>query len=458
MEYKDLLVVISNLKERLAVLEKENLSLKKENSILKERLAYYNTPKTSLNSSLPPSKDENRPNQSLRKGSVNKPGGQLGHKGKTLEMTATPDHIVELHPDYCCGCGASLTEIESVKDLVRQVVDIPPIQAFYTEYRSYSKQCSCGCTTKGRFPQNVKTPISYGPNTEALVGYFHARQYLPFGRMEETFNDVFNISISEGGIHCLLERFAAKTTPVYQLIKQRVSNSPVIGTDETGAKVNGKKHWIWTWQTDSATYIAHSDTRGGDTVKKEFPEGFTKSTLVSDGWRPQLTTPALHHQACLPHLLRRLNYLNEKYVDQQWGREFQQLLYDTISIKKENEFGNEQYNKLTMHSVLKLEYLLNNPPDKEFKELYTFYKRMRREQQNLLVFLYIREVPPDNNASERAIRNIKVKQKISGQFKTITAAQNFAKIRSVIDTTIKNRMNVLKALIEIAKFEYQFVN
>ncbi len=85
----------------------------------------------------------------------------------------------------------------------------------------------------------------------------------------------------------------------------------------------------------------------------------------------------------------------------------------------------------------------SKPPNKKRKELYTFYKRMRREQQNLFVFLYTLEVPADNNASERAIRNIKVKQKISGQFKTTTAAQNFAKIRSVVDTTIKNGMNVL---------------
>ena len=102
--------------------------------------------------------------------------------------------------------------------------------------------------------------------------------------------------------------------------------------------------------------------------------------------------------------------------------------------------------------------VLDKPPNKKRKELYTFYKRIRREQQNLFVFLYILEVPPDNNASERAIRNIKVKQKISGQFKTTTAAQNFAKIRSVIDTTIKNGMNVLQALILIAKSEYQVLD
>ena len=81
---------------------------------------------------------------------------------------------------------------------------------------------------------------------------------------------------------------------------------------------------------------------------------------------------------------------------------------------------------------------------------------MKRERQTLFVFLFLEQVPFDNNASERAIRNVKVKQKISGQFKKVQAAQNFAKIRSVIDTTIKNGMNVILTLNLIAKFEFLF--
>ncbi|GGW42124.1 hypothetical protein GCM10007383_28530 [Arenibacter certesii] len=103
--------------------------------------------------------------------------------------------------------------------------------------------------------------------------------------------------------------------------------------------------------------------------------------------------------------------------------------------------------------VQRLKDLLEKPPDKEYKELYKFYKRMCKERQHLFTFLFIEGVPPDNNASERAIRNVKVKQKISGQFKNQRTAQNFAKIRSVIDTTIKNDMNVLEALTLIAKLQ-----
>ena len=81
---------------------------------------------------------------------------------------------------------------------------------------------------------------------------------------------------------------------------------------------------------------------------------------------------------------------------------------------------------------------------------------MCREKDHLFSFLFVKNVPPDNNASERAIRNVKVKQKISGQFKKARTAQNFAKIRSVIDTCVKNGTNVVQAMSLIAKFDFNF--
>lgn len=104
--------------------------------------------------------------------------------------------------------------------------------------------------------------------------------------------------------------------------------------------------------------------------------------------------------------------------------------------------------------VQHLEYLLNSPPNQKHKELYTFYKRMQKENQHIFTFLFIADVPPANNVLERAARNVKVKQKISGQFKVAQTAQNFAKIRSLIDTTLKNGLNVLQALAIVAKFEF----
>jgi transposase len=448
---------IEVLIRRLEALEKKVETLEKENAFLKDRLAKYENPKNSRNSSIPPSKDENRPkkNQSLRTPSGKKPGGQKGRKGKTLEMTASPDTIIELVSDYCRGCGASLQDRPKIKGKSRQIVDIPPIKAVYTEYQSFIKVCTCGCQTSADFPEGVHAPVSYGENIEALVAYFHARQYLPFARLKETLNDAFGVPISEGGVHCLLRRFAQKATPIYQMIKRTVQDSEVVGTDETGVKVNGFKHLFWTWQTPLFTYIAHSNNRGSETIDREFPEGFPKSVLVHDGWRAQIKTLSKYHQTCLAHLQRTLNHLNQLYPKQKWGINFIKLLYDAQKLKNKLDFQNEQYNIDRALIIQRFDFLLDNPPNQKQKELYTFYKRMLRERQHIFIFLFIENVPPDNNASERAIRNVKVKQKISGQFKEEHAAQNFAKIRSVIDTTIKNGLNVLEALALIAKFDLQ---
>lgn len=152
---------------------------------------------------------------------------------------------------------------------------------------------------------------------------------------------------------------------------------------------------------------------------------------------------------------RTFNYLKERYPENIWTEKFIKLLYESLELKKKWEVQSKELLIERAVIIQRMEHLLDNPPQQQHKELYTFYKRMCKERQHLFTFLFIDQVPPDNNASERAIRNVKVKQKISGQFKTEQTALNFAKIRSVIDTTIKNGLNVLQALTMISKFEFQ---
>lgn len=455
MNNKDLYNRIIKLEAQLSVLNKTIHSLKKENIQLKEDLIKYQTRKNSRNSSLPPSNDENRPkcNQSLRKPSGKKPGGQKGHKGSYLKASGNPDEIIELTSDYCTQCGNSLIDIIGIKKGTRQIIDIPEITPIFKEFHVFSKTCRCGKITTPDFPKNINSAISYGENIQGLIAFFHARHYIPFDRMRKIFNNVFNIDISEGGLHYLLNKFATKAQSTYETIKNKIQLSSVIGSDETGAKVNGDKHWFWTWQTDKLTFIAHSEKRGGSAITENFPNGFPNSTLVHDGWKPQVNTTANFHQLCLAHLQRDLKYLNQLYPKNNWGKSFLILLYDSLKVKR--NMNSVKYNKnylLKKNIYERLELLLSKPPPEIYKKLITFYNRMSRDKKHLFTFLEIPNVPSDNNASERAIRNIKVKQKISGQFKTDSAAQNFAIIRSVIDTMIKNNRNILNGLASIAKF------
>lgn len=440
---------MQNIHNILAALLSEVDELKKENADLKRRLAKYETPKNSSNSSIPPSKDENRPrHSSLREKSGRKPGGQKGRKGNTLKMVSIPD-ITEKHiPGYCTCCGKDISNVAYEYAGKRQVIDIPEIKTLITEHQVFKKTCKCGHTTIGSYPSIANAPVSYGPNIESLVGYFHTRQYIPFKRMQEVFTDIFHLPISEGGIHYLLAKLVKKAQPAYELIKQKLKQNLVfaVGSDETGVKVDGQKYWAWTWQNDEATFISITDNRGEKSITGNFGHGFKKSVLVHDCWKSHFNTPALSHQICTAHLLRELNYLTERY-NHKWSIVCKSILGAAIHLNNKLSDA-DYYAPIPQRTYLEkrlaqiLEYQL--PPN--HKELVSFQKRLIKYRNYIFTFLYHPKVPPDNNASERAIRNIKVKQKVSGQFKSNSGGNAFAVLRSVTDTIIKNNQNVLSSL------------
>ncbi len=447
---------VDRLKARVKELEyfeKENKLLRRENKDLKEKLAKYENPKNSSNSSIPPSKDENRPfkSKSLRKKTGRKPGGQKGHEGTTLEMVSDPNEIIDHVPEYCQCCGKDISAIPGDFVERKQVIDLPPIEPVVTEHRIYKKTCPCGHISMSSYPGAQQAPVSYGPMIESLTGYFHSRQYIPFLRMQELFRDIFSVPISEGGIHCLLDRLSTKALPLYHKIRDMVISSPVVGTDETGCRLNGKKIWIWAWQTNRLTWLRGTNNRGYKTIEENFPAGFENAVLVHDCWKSHFQTDVQTHQLCTAHLLRELNYLEERYR-LRWPGKFRKLILDGIALKKKLNPG-DYYQPLEERTELenKLKKLLTCRLDYTHKELVSFQKRMLKYKDYILTFLYHPKVPPDNNGSERAIRNVKVKQKVSGQFKSWKGVENFLVLRSITDTALKNKQHVLNALNLIAK-------
>jgi transposase len=437
--------------KRIAELEQEVKMLKAIIFELIERLAKYENPKNSRNSSIPPSKDENRPfkSKSLREVSGRNPGGQPGHEGKTLEMVSTPDEIVLHNPMFCKHCGLAIGHLPAELIEKRQIVEIPPIKPVYIEHQVFARTCTCGCTVIGSFPPQITPGISYGKSVESLSAYFYARQYLPFARMQEMFNDVFSLPISEGGIHQVLDRATAKAEPAYKLIHERIKDASVIGSDETGTHIGEGKGWFWTWQNKRLTYIVASLNRGTQTINKHFERGFPKAVLVHDCWKSHFEPNALTHQICIAHLLRELTYLDECY-DSTWPKLFKELLRDAIHLKQKllpSDYLAPMPQRTNL--ILRLLELIETPVPKEYNELAAFHRRMFKYKNYIFPFLFNFDVPPDNNGSERAIRNIKVKHKISGYFKSIKGAEQFAILRSVIDTAIKNKQNILNAFSQI---------
>ena len=441
--------------ERIKELEKENANLRLLVEDLLAKVNKLQNRKNSNNSSIPPSKDGNRPKKtkSLRKKSGKKPGGQKGHPGTTLSMTGTPDIIVEHKPKICINCGSELGQKGMALSGRRQVIDIPDIVPHYTEYRVFKKTCMCGSLNSGDYPPNVNAPISYGPNIESLIAYLYSRQYLPSERMQELFRDVYGLPISEGSIFNILGRFVKKSVPVYGYIREKIANGKVVGADETGIRIDGEMNWGWTWQNNEATYITVSPNRGPQTISDNFEKGLPKTILVHDCWKPHFKSGANSHQICTAHLLRELKYFEERF-SHHWPTSFRKILLDALALKKKFKRTDYYYpNKERENLKIRLQKLLDEELPSGMKDMETFQNRMCRYKDYLFTFLQRPDVPPDNNGSERAIRNVKVKQKISGQFKTFFGANSFAMLRSITDTCLKNKQNVLNALKTIANYQ-----
>lgn len=431
--------MITSLSEKVALL----LELQQKKGVKKD----------SHNSHLPPSSDITSKTKSLRRKSERPSGGQKGHSGNTLEMSATPDRIIDLKSNFCGRCGGSLTAGEFVLQARRQVVEIPPIKPIIQEYRQYL--CTCpGCQHQqlADFPATVVAPIQYGSSVQALTAYLSVYQYVPFRRLKSLFSQVFNLEMSEGTIKNLLDKAAVKAEFVYDRIKLEISASKAVGSDETGAKVNGQKWWIWVWQNICNTFLVASPNRGSKTLNEVWENGLPKATLSSDRWAPQLKFPAGGHQLCLAHLMRDTIYLREK-ENHEFADKFKQLLSKVFQVCRTNR---ERTKPCSLIEGEVLERELNQAlmiviDREQYPESAKFQRAMIRHRNSLLPCLYDLEIAPDNNGSERAIRNIKVKQKISGQFKT--GQKVFCVLRSVIDTLVKRKLDVLPQLNQIMKIQ-----
>lgn len=444
-EFQIIVTVNRTLQDQLILKDKEIQKLNAEVDKYKHR-------KDSNNSSTPPSQDQNRTkrNQSLREKSGKKPGGQPGHEGNTLKMTSTPDDVLAHIPTCCTSCGKELIDSPVLLDR-RQVIDLPPVKAIIIEHQVYRRICTCGHCVDGEFPKEATNNVNYGPRISAYISYLNVRQYMSTNRIKEYFEKVCNLHISEGTICNKLKDMATRLEIPYNAIRENLINSTTyVGGDETGCKINGDKGWMWTWQNETNTFIVASENRKAITISENFMVGFPKAVFIHDCWKSQINTSALNHQLCLAHLLRELNYFIELNKEK-WSVQFKSLLKKALNLKPTLDYKMDNSYEISLIEK-ECKKLLDQTIDFDNTKFKAFKNRMIKLSGYLFTFLHYQNVPPDNNGSERAIRNVKVKQKVSCQFKTFNGAKYFAIIRSVIDTCIKNSMDIFDALLKAAYF------
>ena len=402
-------------------------------------------PKTPENSSLPPAKGFKRTKRSPPAESRAKLGPPVGHPGRSRRRREA-DLVVVCAPSQCRRCGQALDTASRQHIGTSQVVDLPPLRPVVVEAWRYAARCSaCGTTTRGSYPPGLEPTRVFGPGLEALVSYLHEQHHVGYQRLQQLGRDVFGLHLSEGAVANLLRRTALKLAPQVAAIREAVRASPVIGSDETSARVSGQTWWQWVFQTPTASYHLLAPSRGGAVVHDFLGEAHP-TTWVSDLWQPQLNAAAGQHQVCLAHQLRELQYVQDA-EHSAWAVPFATLLRAAIHLAHERDAGrldDDPYVRAVAMTEAWANALLATPvPGAEASRLWV---RFRKHRDQLFRFLYDPTVPPTNNASEQALRPSVVHRKVLGSFRSGWGADAHAALTSVFDTARKRGVDLFATL------------
>jgi len=425
--------------------------------------------KNSSNSGKPPSSDgyaKAKRTQSLRKSGQNPNGGQAGHKGHTLKVSPHPDHLEICTVAHCTHCGFSLNQVNSRDHEERQVFDIPSIRIEVTSYQAEIKCCpDCGKESRGEFPSTVNQPVQYGTGVSTWASYFSNQHFVSLQRTAQIFEDLLHHRISEASILKASQRLCEKILPATNTIQQQLRETQVAHVDETGMRVEGKLHWMHVCSSKALTSYSVHAKRGKEAMDEaEILPGFT-GTLVHDHWKSYFRYKDCSHALCNAHHLRELQFIERQY-GQVWAADLAHLLLNIL--KEVNEIrlyakacSPEQIQKWKQNydDILIQGYKVNpkpppekgtEPPKKKGRRKQTpplnLLDRLRDYKPQVLAFMLDFQIPFSNNLGEQDVRMMKVKQKVSGSFRTREGAQTFAQIRGYISTARKNTVNIFEAL------------
>ena len=420
--------------------------------------------KNSQNSSKPPSSGGlNRKPQNNRDKSGKSTGGQKGHVGTTLQ-SAEPDEVISLSVSRCESCLADLSK--QIPDDIekRQVHDIPLVKIHITEYQAEKKQCSCGRVTCGAFPSEVKPGVQYGARIKGLALYLHNEQKLPYARCCEFLTDYYGSSFSEGSLFATQKKAHDILLPIEEKTKAALTLKKVLHHDETGMQVTKLLYWLHVASNDQLTVFHIHEKRGKEAMDEQgiLPE--FNGILVHDHWKPYFLYTQMQHGLCNAHHLRELKLFEEE--GQIWAGKMRAHLKAWCHMV--NEAGRENKNELPEAVYQKHLKKYQTILDEGEKELPLATKepnkrgrpkqprgrnllhRLRDYQQEVLRFARDFDVPFTNNQAERDIRMAKLKQKISGGFRSLNGAKMFARLSGYLSTLRKQKINIAEAMTSLA--------
>jgi transposase len=299
----------------------------------------------------------------------------------------------------------------------------------------------------------VSAPAQYGPRFESLMVYLNDQQFLPYDRLAQFCADIFGQPLSAGTVVAATERTFQKLEPFAQAVATQVPQAPVVHLDESGVRVAGTLHWLHVASTAELTFYGVHPKRGTEAMDAFGIIGACRQWVVHDHWKAYFSYQQCLHALCDEHLLRELKFLWEEQQEV-WARQLSELLVALHRRRqKQGEFSQRQFKRALKdyHAVVRRgRYRHPRRAAGQGRcaqsKAANLLDRLEDFDCNILAFLWDERVPFTNNQAEQDIRMIKVRQKISGCFRTLKGAQIFCRIRSYLSTCRKQGRNVWEAI------------
>lgn len=414
--------------------------------------------KNSSNSNKPPSSDGLQKQPAIPRKKGKKRGGQKGHKGKTLEMVADVDkqHVLGLSGN--CSCGCQLGELKTEVKQIRQVFDIET-KLKVIEYVQVEGQCVCGQVHKSAFPEGVNSSVQYGNGVRALTTLLTQDYNISVDKTKQLFSDLFGYGINEATILNNTARCYDNLEQTERFIKENIIVARVSHYDETGVRVAGKIHWLHVACTLLYSFFFVHSKRGQLALDQANIIAQVQNWMVHDCWESYFAYKKGKHALCGAHLIRELRALTQS--GSQWTEKFSNLLFELYELTDQGTGQLDEVQQIYAHQIYDeiCQYADNVEPlaYKSAKQRgrakqtdgRNLLNRLVQHKSAVLAFAFHQEVPFTNNLAERALRPAKTKQKVSGAWRTLKGAKQYARIRSFIDTTRKHQRNVFDELKNI---------
>lgn len=410
---------------------------------------------TSRTGHVPPSQDPRRVRGSKGDArSKRKPGGQPGHKGRTIERVANAEKVENLSIDRrTLPKGKRYTRVE---DEVRQVIEITVCREV-TEYRAEVLEDENGTRYVAEFPEGVTRPVQYGPGLKSQIVYFDMYQLLPLARIQDYFRDQVGVGLSQGTIWNTVVQAYEYLEPFERVAKEQLQVAAAAHFDETGINIGGKLHWLHSASNDHWTFCAPHKKRGAEAMDEIGVLPVFEGIACHDHWKAYFQYQQCVHVLCNAHHLRELEWVVE-HEGKRWAKRMQRFLLDTDEMvtkaggvlpEKHQQERERLYRAILRQADKECpaeeKRKVRRGRQKQSKER-NLIERLLNFEEETLRFMRNPLAPFTNNQGERDIRMSKVQQKISGCFRSLEGAQIFCRIRSYLSSCQKNQIAPTEAI------------